>query len=113
MLVAPRTKTEEMLVDIWEEVLHAEHISIHDNFFELGGHSLLAMQVASRIREVFAIEVPVRQLFEQRTIASLGRGIDAELKESSHTHILPLVRVERHGIRPVLCAAASVAHVPA
>ena len=99
--VAPSTTTEEMLVNIWEEVLHAEHISIHDNFFELGGHSLLAMQVISRIREILAVEVPVGQLFEQRTISSLARGIDAGLKESSHTHILPLVRVERHGNPPL------------
>ena len=99
--VVPRTTTEQMLANIWAEVLHSEHISIHDNFFELGGHSLLAMQVVSRIREVFAIEVPVRQLFEQRMIASLAQGIDAELKESGHAHILPLVRAERQGDLPL------------
>ena len=99
--VAPRTTMEKMLVNIWAEVLHVEHISIHDNFFELGGHSLLAMQVISRIRETLAIEVPVRQLFEQRTIASLAEGIDAGLKESSDTHVLPLVRVERQGTPPL------------
>lgn len=99
--VAPRTAIEQMLVNIWTEVLGIERISIHDNFFELGGHSLLAMQVIARIRETLDIDVPVRQLFEQRTIASLAREIDGELKQSSHTQTLPLVSVERHGDLPL------------
>jgi amino acid adenylation domain-containing protein len=92
---APRTTIEQMLANIWAEVLHVERISIHDNFFELGGHSLLAMQVIARIRENLGVDVPVRQLFEQRTIAGLARSIDAELKQSSCAQILPLVPVER------------------
>jgi amino acid adenylation domain-containing protein len=99
--VPPRTTIEQMLANIWTEVLRVERISVHDNFFELGGHSLLAMRVISRIRETLAVEVTVRQLFEQRTIASLAQGIDAEVKQSGHTHTLPLVPVERHGDMPL------------
>ena len=75
--LAPRNRTEELLAKIWAEVLKLERIGIHDNFFDLGGHSLLATQVASRIREVFRIELPLRALFETPTVAGLSNHIEA------------------------------------
>ena len=68
----PRTWQEELLVEIWAEVLKVEHLSIHDNFFELGGHSLLATQVMSRMRDAFNIEIPLRSLFQAPTVAQLA-----------------------------------------
>jgi amino acid adenylation domain-containing protein len=70
--VAPRTSVEEALAEIWAEVLNVEEIGIHDNFFELGGHSLLATQVISRVREILQLEVPLRALFENPTVATLA-----------------------------------------
>ena len=75
--LAPRNRTEELLAKIWAEVLKLERIGIHDNFFELGGHSLLATQVASRIREVLRIELPLRAMFETPTVAGLSNHIEA------------------------------------
>src|SRR6185312_12162553 len=49
--VAPRTATEQVLAEVWAEVLHLERVGIHDNFFELGGHSLLATQVIARVAD--------------------------------------------------------------
>ena len=75
--LAPRNRTEELLAKIWAEVLKLERIGIHDNFFDLGGHSLLATQVASRIREVLRIELPLRAMFETPTVAGLSNHIEA------------------------------------
>ncbi|HEY3581495.1 MAG TPA: MupA/Atu3671 family FMN-dependent luciferase-like monooxygenase, partial [Pyrinomonadaceae bacterium] len=61
---APRTPVEEVLAAIIAEVLQVPRVGRHDDFFALGGHSLLAMQVISRIREAFQVELPVRVLFE-------------------------------------------------
>jgi amino acid adenylation domain-containing protein/FkbM family methyltransferase len=69
--VAPRTPAEELLVQLWSEVLNREKIGIHDSFFELGGHSLLATQIVSRVREVFELDLPLSVLFDQSTIAEL------------------------------------------
>ena len=52
--VAPRSATEELLAEIWSEILGVEKIGIHDNFFDLGGHSLRAIQVISRLRFCFS-----------------------------------------------------------
>jgi amino acid adenylation domain-containing protein len=77
--VAPRTSVEEALARIWEELLDIEGVGIHDNFFELGGHSLIAVQVVSRARDHFALELPLLRLFESPTIAGLSELIEAIL----------------------------------
>ena len=77
--VAPRNETEEILADIWRDVLRMEQISIHDNFFELGGHSLLATQVISRVRQAFQLDFELRSVFERPTIADFAELV--EMKE--------------------------------
>ncbi len=69
--VPPQTPAEEVLIDIWQEILSLERIGIHDNFFELGGHSLLAMQLVSHIQQKFDLELSVRQVFQNQTVAQL------------------------------------------
>ncbi|HLO85901.1 MAG TPA: amino acid adenylation domain-containing protein, partial [Nostocaceae cyanobacterium] len=73
--IVPRTPTEEILANLWSEVLKVKPIGINDNFFELGGHSLLATQVISRIRKALSIELSVRSLFEFPTIAQISEQI--------------------------------------
>ncbi len=73
--IPPQNPTEEVLATIWAKVLRLEQVGIHDNFFELGGHSLLATQVMSRIRQALGIEIPLKLLFENPTIASLAEAI--------------------------------------
>jgi amino acid adenylation domain-containing protein len=80
-LVAPRTPIEEQLAALWQELLGIEQLGVHDNFFELGGHSILATQLMTRINDVFAVEIPLRQLFEQPTIEALALVIVQSLAE--------------------------------
>ncbi|HEY4033886.1 MAG TPA: AMP-binding protein, partial [Ktedonobacteraceae bacterium] len=70
--VAPQTPVEEMLADIWIQVLGVKAVGIHDNFFTLGGHSLLATQVVSRIQTTFQMGLSLRQFFESPTIGDLA-----------------------------------------
>jgi amino acid adenylation domain-containing protein len=72
---APHTPVEELVANIWCEILKLDRVGIHDNFFHLGGHSLLATQVVSRIREVLKIELPLRTLFESPTIQGLTQRL--------------------------------------
>ncbi|MDZ7963734.1 MAG: amino acid adenylation domain-containing protein [Nostoc sp. DedSLP03] len=69
--VPPQTPAEEVLIQIWQEILSLERIGIHDNFFDLGGHSLLAMQLVNHIHQKFDLELSVRQLFQSQTVAQL------------------------------------------
>ncbi|HSE18779.1 MAG TPA: amino acid adenylation domain-containing protein [Pyrinomonadaceae bacterium] len=96
--VAGRTVTEQLLVQIWSEVLKVEPIGIHDDFFALGGHSLMAAQVVSRIRATFQIELPLRSLFETPTIESLAQAIESQAETAI---IEPIARVSRKTALPL------------
>lgn len=74
--VAPRTPVEEILLELWEQVLEVDSIGIHDNFFDLGGHSLLATKVFVRIQKTFQQALPLSLLFEAPTIAELASHLD-------------------------------------
>ena len=73
--VAPRNEVEQTLSNIWSEVLKLDQIGINDNFFDLGGHSLLATQVIARVDVAFNVELPLRAIFENPTIAGLGMAL--------------------------------------
>jgi len=99
--VAPRTPIEELLADIWAQVLRRERVGVYDNFFELGGHSLLATQMLYRVREAFQVELTLRVLFEAPTVVSLA----AQLERSQSTHagrsVPPIPLALRSGPQPL------------
>ncbi len=75
-MTVPRTATELALAEIWKELLKVEEVGADQNFFELGGHSLLVLQVMARIRHKFGLELPVRTMFEEPTIAGLAAAVE-------------------------------------
>ena len=85
--VAPRNSVEEVLADVWAEILRLERVGVHDNFFALGGDSILVIQAASRSRQRGVPFTP-RQLFQNQTVARLAAVADvadlvaAEVKEA-------------------------------
>jgi acyl carrier protein len=76
-----RTSQEASLASIWSEVLSLERIGIDENFFDLGGHSLLAAQIIHRINHTFEIDLPMRVIFDQPTIAGLALSVEEALIE--------------------------------
>ena len=97
--VAPRTDVEKSLAGIWSDLLAVAQIGIDDNFFDLGGHSLLTTQLISRVRELFKMELPLRQVFQQPTIAALASVIEQTQNNNTPTEIPKLVRVDREARR--------------
>jgi amino acid adenylation domain-containing protein len=70
--VAPRNEIEETITRVWQEVLGVERIGVHDNFFDAGGHSLLMVQVHNKLKEAFAKEISLVDMFAKPTISSLA-----------------------------------------
>ena len=68
----PLTLFEEVLANIWSEILRLDSVGIHDNFFELGGHSLLAVRVLAQIEKTFGKNLPLSTLFQSPTIEELA-----------------------------------------
>lgn len=78
--VPPTNEIEKVLVKIWSEFLGVERIGINDDFFALGGHSLKATMVINKISNEFAMDIPVRQIFDDSTIKKLARFIEENEK---------------------------------
>jgi len=89
--VAPRDEHEARLAQIFAAILEIDRVGIHDNFFKLGGHSLLGTVLMSRVRDVFAVDLPVLRLFEAPTVAELARVVGREAAAESEE--IPLLAV--------------------
>ncbi|MBV9774197.1 MAG: amino acid adenylation domain-containing protein, partial [Gemmatimonadetes bacterium] len=92
---AARTPTEEVVAAIWADLLRLDHAGPDDDFFALGGHSLLATQVVSRLRQAFGVELPLRALFEDGTVAGVARRVEDALGARAELAAPPLVPVPR------------------
>ncbi|HEV7505794.1 MAG TPA: amino acid adenylation domain-containing protein, partial [Thermoanaerobaculia bacterium] len=99
--MAPETASEELLSGIWADVLGCEKIGREDDFFALGGHSLLATRVLSRIRQIFRVELPLRAVFLQPTLAGLARSIEQAEGSRTGEPQPPIVAIPRHGDLPL------------
>ncbi|HEX2092675.1 MAG TPA: amino acid adenylation domain-containing protein, partial [Longimicrobiaceae bacterium] len=93
--VAPRTPTEEVLAGLWAEVLGVERVGVEDDFFALGGHSLRATRLATRVRELFGVELPLSAVFDAPTVAALAHRVDALLHAGTAARAPRIVPVPR------------------
>jgi natural product biosynthesis luciferase-like monooxygenase protein/non-ribosomal peptide synthase protein (TIGR01720 family) len=71
---APRTPVEQLLAEVWREVLGVDRIGVHDNFFALGGDSLLVIRVLDRAGQR-GLRVAPRLMFQRQTIAALAEAL--------------------------------------
>jgi amino acid adenylation domain-containing protein len=76
VFAAPATETERQIAAMWQELLRLPRVGVDDNFFELGGHSLLAARFISAVRAEFAVEIPMRMVFERPTIRDFATWLD-------------------------------------
>jgi amino acid adenylation domain-containing protein len=77
---APRTPVEQVIAAIWSDLLGAGSVSRQEGFFDLGGHSLLAARVVARLQDALGVDMPVRDLFEEPTLAGLAARVEARLR---------------------------------
>ncbi|MGW1686292.1 alpha/beta fold hydrolase, partial [Streptomyces albidoflavus] len=97
----PSTPREELLCELFAEVLGVPKVRVDDDFFALGGHSLLATRLASRIRAVLGEDVPVRALFEAPTVGDFVQWLGSGERNDSLDVLLPLRRTGTHA--PLFC----------
>ncbi len=98
--VSPVNETEEILAEIWSEVLGVEKISTLDNFFELGGHSLKATTFVARVYKELKVELPLREVFKIPTIKELAQYID----QTEKTTYLGITKVKDCDFYPLTSA---------
>lgn len=94
-LIPPRNAIEQKIAAVWTELLGLEQIDVRDNFFEIGGHSLLATKVISRIRQEFAVELPLKTMFESPVLEDLSLTVSKASALSVGQAILPITVAPR------------------
>jgi acyl carrier protein len=79
----PRTPLEEEVLAAWQEVLGIERIGLNDNFFEIGGHSVLATRIIILLRSNLGLNISLRLLFENATVAGMATALMESLLEQA------------------------------
>ncbi len=95
--VTPRNSVEDTVAGIWAEVLEINLVGVYDNFFDLGGHSLLATYVMSRIQNAFQVDLPLRALFDDPTVAGLAARVEAA-RTSAQGLVIPPIERQPEGV---------------
>ncbi|MFI7256994.1 3-hydroxy-4-methyl-anthranilate pentapeptide lactone synthase III AcmC, partial [Streptomyces anulatus] len=96
---APRTPQEQVVCELFAEVLGRPLVGVDQDFFDLGGHSLLATRLIARLRAAFGVELGLRSLFEAPTPGGIAARLDLDDPDGSYEVVLPL---RAQGSRPPL-----------
>nr|BFE80801.1 hypothetical protein GCM10020093_034020 [Planobispora longispora] len=99
--VPPRTETERRIAEVWAAMLGAEP-GVADDFFTLGGHSIMVVRMVARLREVFGVVLPMREVFDRPTVEGVARLVDGMTAEGVVPGPVPAVR--RDGPLPLSAA---------
>ncbi|MCR6483860.1 non-ribosomal peptide synthase/polyketide synthase [Amycolatopsis sp. OK19-0408] len=78
--VAPSSPEEQLIADIWAEVLGVPRVGLGDDFFALGGHSVLAAKVRMRLQAAFGVDLALPVLFQTTTVAALAAVVHTEIE---------------------------------
>ncbi|MDE3105744.1 MAG: amino acid adenylation domain-containing protein, partial [Acidobacteriota bacterium] len=92
---------QEMIANVWAEVLKTGEITPESNFFELGGHSLLAAKVVARIRQALHVPLPLSVVFEAPTLAEMAARVAALVREDNTPVESPLVAMQSGEAAPL------------
>lgn len=99
---APRNKTEEKLLLIWQDILGQEKIGINDHFFQIGGHSLKAFSLAAKIQKELNAEVTLKEIFSYPTIKDIAahisqkhKKIHSPIKQAENKEYYPLSSAQK------------------
>ncbi|HXY67767.1 MAG TPA: thioesterase domain-containing protein, partial [Mycobacterium sp.] len=91
---APQTPTEQIVAEVFAEVLGVDRVGLDDDFFALGGDSLIATRVSARLHLALGREVPVRYLFEASTVGDLADYLHRHRGDSDTTDLQEVIPVQ-------------------
>jgi len=71
----PENELQNLILEIWKDLLKLEHLGINENFFHLGGHSLLAIQFISILEKKYQQSLDLVAFFKNPTIEQIASKI--------------------------------------
>ncbi|HEY6248651.1 MAG TPA: LLM class flavin-dependent oxidoreductase, partial [Candidatus Angelobacter sp.] len=99
----PQGEMEEVVANLWQELLKVERVGRHDNFFELGGHSLSAVRLLAQLWKVFGVELPITVLFARPRLEQLTEAVK-QARGAGEQALLPMRSISR--LEPMLLSYA-------
>ncbi|MGZ8484628.1 MAG: amino acid adenylation domain-containing protein, partial [Candidatus Binatia bacterium] len=100
-IIEPRDEIEELVAQVWREVLKLDRLGAQENVFQLGGHSLRATRREARLRGHCNVDLALRKIFERLTVAGLAEEIAILRRNQSGTGVMPIMRIARGGKLPL------------
>ncbi|NQZ10430.1 MAG: amino acid adenylation domain-containing protein, partial [Algicola sp.] len=97
----PETAVEQHIANVWQEVLGIDKVGRKDDFFVIGGHSLLAIDVATKLRDIFNINLAMTTLFNHSSLISLAEFIEGCDKNVDQSAMVALTKQQRTQALPL------------